>query len=512
MKRLCYLLVLVLLLAGLLIACSKADNSGIDEFEQILQSMNDPTKKEEKEEPFAQKVYVIIPEKASGELSAKANELAQKIYEKTQVEAVVKYDNEQIVVGGKTLEILVGYTKSIISRDAMKSLRVEDYICKWDMGSIVLGGRYDAATIKAVDEFIEKVLHSATELSLMNENVKIEHKIPYEISNVELNGYDLYDYTLVYTDGENGEREKTEILRDYIAKKSGYLLNVVEKKNYNSSVGKAIWLYCDLTAAEAFMRPEDYGVSLFAPDAYSLSGVIARFADMLLTAENGSAELEIFTKISFAYDSQALSICSITTESLGTVSLSALTKILESVRNNSYDIISFYDLSPELETYIKANVLDGYKYTAVEKEDGGRVAIISREANCKNLTLELYEGFAFASFNVNGEEEERRLIALFAPLTDSIETEIFEKSENRALLVVYGGFIGDVEGFDFVTTEKQEFNGQSVNQTVFATPSYSLSDFQKDIDSHDNSISIFLSFSLSVNISERFENLKNSLK
>ena len=122
---LCLCLFLLVLTLTALVSCSNSKNNGLDQFEQLLQSMKDTDSADaptDTSEPFAQKVYVIIPKKASGELSLKASELALKIYEKTGVEAIVKYDNENTLNYNGVLEILVGDTDRLISKESLKPL------------------------------------------------------------------------------------------------------------------------------------------------------------------------------------------------------------------------------------------------------------------------------------------------------------------------------------------------------------------------------------------------------
>ena len=174
-----------------LIFLSGCDNgdSGLDDFKQLL---SDSAESEEStEKSFAEKVYLIIPRDCSPELSSAAAELAVDITERTDVETVVKYDNESIMLYKNDLQILIGATDRLISREAIEPLRVADYICRWDRGVIVLGGRHDDATVEAIEKFRETVLCGATAEFIMSEDAHFEKIDEYELDSIKLNGYDL---------------------------------------------------------------------------------------------------------------------------------------------------------------------------------------------------------------------------------------------------------------------------------------------------------------------------------
>ena len=83
------------LLASILfvaLGCGGVKNKEL--FEQLLADSGES----EPYEPYASKVYVIISQNASAELSTRARALADLITEKTKVQTVLKYDNERSIL------------------------------------------------------------------------------------------------------------------------------------------------------------------------------------------------------------------------------------------------------------------------------------------------------------------------------------------------------------------------------------------------------------------------------
>ncbi len=289
MKKAFALLLLLALLVSLF-GCGNRGTVNLDAFQQLLENNGGEY---QADVPFADKVYVIIPQNASSVLSAKADALTRLIYEKTSVDTVLKYDNEATVLLERELEILVGMTNRLASREALKKLKLEDYLCKWDKGKIILGGRYEAATVAAIDKFCETVLHGASESSLMNEDTHFESFQEYEVKGITLNGYDLYDYTIVYDfDNSHSEKQIAQLLRSYIAEKSGYWLEIISDKDVRETTGKQIAISGGEQALsyDGVIETEDRGVALYGKTSYSLSLVACAFLDRLVegkSLENG---------------------------------------------------------------------------------------------------------------------------------------------------------------------------------------------------------------------------------
>ncbi len=395
MKKLVILTALVLALLLSLFACGKNKNDDI--FDELMR----PTDESESEiEPFATRVYLIIPEKSSGNLATRAESFADNINKKTGVEVYLKYDNETTVVADDELEILVGYTSRLASSEAMKQLKFEDYICKWDRERILLGGRYEDATIAAIDAFEEKVLHGASRASLMGKDVKIENINDYDVAAVKLNGYDLYDFTISYSDrNTHGEYEMAHILRAYIASKSGYWLSVISDKDANNNVGKLISVAGDSEILyDALSESRDGSVLIKGKNSYALSEALADFAERLLSVDaNRNATLSLDEKLTYTCTQNTLCISAAFAEYSGDPSLTQIYDINEHIHKGN-DITVFGKTTSVLANYIVQNRIEGYEYITADLDGEHKLPIVYRNAAVENVEYELSDNILRVSF------------------------------------------------------------------------------------------------------------------
>ena len=275
-------LVLAIFMICTLAACSKKkDSSELDEiFERLEIVDEDESDTETEMSYFAEHIYIIIPSGCSGELSLKARELADKMKEQVGLLVSLKYDNELISLPKDSCEVLIGNTNRLASENAEDELKSNDYLCRWDDGALVICGKSDAATIKAVEKFISDILPTSTPYALMHEDAHFELFNEYTIKKITLNGYDLYDYTLVYDSAQkSNERVIAEALRDFINTKSGYLLEVISSDELKSNSGRTLKISTAKSASDkAVIISEENGVSIVGDDSYSLSMAVAELA------------------------------------------------------------------------------------------------------------------------------------------------------------------------------------------------------------------------------------------
>ncbi len=388
--------------------CSCANNEvpGLDEFEQLLDQSE--TENEENE-PFADKVYIIIANNASFLLAAKASRLALEISEKTGVEAIVKYDNETTIVGDDDIELLLGDTNRIASKEALKNLRLGDYVCHWDKDKLILGGRYEAATLAAVDYFCNTVIHGASNIMLMNPDAHFEYFESYDVQNVTLNGYDLYDYTFVYKKtAENYEYEVAEILRNYIAHKTGYWLEIISDADVTSSTGKQILI--DGGAVELLydgtLEPTENGVALRGRDSFGLSLAAVDFADMLLESGKGNV-----TSIKGMYGkTERCSIGAGIMMCTDNADEEYLSKIIHGMadRLSPADVLVLKNVKAEIIPDVKNNIPKGYKLLEVEK--GTNSYVLYNENTVKYIECKILSGAIDISLRFSDEGEIMRVV------------------------------------------------------------------------------------------------------
>ena len=389
MKKLFLFTVFVLICALTLCSCAKKTDN-LDEFEQLLLSTSDG---ESENEAFAKLLYVIIPKDCSPDVTARATALAEAIEQKTGIETILKYDNVEVDKGQGIIEILVGKTSRLYSSELTRALRIDDYIFKYERGSVVIGALSDEATLAAIDRFEADVLPGASRSYFMSESTKIEYFGEYEFDSVRLDGYDIREYNICY----NSEKEYDMAcaLRDYIAQRSGCRLSLRDYRTMLDRSGKNIVLIMnelrDLTA-DAVVSGKT--VELVGGDSYLLSMAFAGFVQDLFDADGGREINATFGERTSYYNDEpdlSLTLCSLsvsgeapTLDFCATLALRLLT--LES------DIVYFTDLTPELLECISDNFGEGYQLLSVKCSDGREIYLLYDNSEVEILSTDFYDG------------------------------------------------------------------------------------------------------------------------
>ena len=238
---------------------------------------------------FTEHIYVIIPNGCSGELSLKARELTDAIEQRTGIFTSLKYDNELTVIPQNSCEILLGGTNRLVSDNALDVLRDGEYLCRWDDGALVICGRSDTSTIAAIEKFISDILPIASKYSLMPNEAHFEFMTEYDVKQIILNGYDLYDYVLTYSDLGNDahiaeKKNAAIVIRDIINRKSGYFLDIIPQSLITSKEQKFIIL--SDSDDENSIAPTENGILLSGIDLYGLWSVVKQFINDISDNEN----------------------------------------------------------------------------------------------------------------------------------------------------------------------------------------------------------------------------------
>lgn len=276
LKSFIAILTLACTLLSLASCASLGNNSNIDDvFSQLI--IDDS----ESDAPaFAEHIYIIIPNGCSGELSLKARELSDKIESKTGILTSLKYDNELTVIPQGSCEILLGGTNRLASDNALEALRDGEYLCRWDDGALVVCGRSDISTVAAIEKFISDILPISSKYSLMPSEAHFEHMKDYAVKQIILNGYDLYDYALTYSESNSDstvEKSVATAIRDFINLRSGYFLDIIPKSLLTARHQRVIDLSDE--NGKASISPLENGILLSGVDAYSLWSVAKQFMD-----------------------------------------------------------------------------------------------------------------------------------------------------------------------------------------------------------------------------------------
>lgn len=345
--------------------CSCADRQNkTDEFEDLLLNTAEIGQDGEK---FAEVVYLIISENASGEIALRAQKTADAISLKTGVRTVIKYDNEATSFGEGILEILVGDSSRLIARENFKRLRDGDYICRYDRGAIVLGGKDDSSTLLALDRFESEILPGASGASLMSVDANFEFFARDGYVDLVLNGYYVYDYKICFGDSLR-ELEIAKTLRSVIAEKSGYTIDLVDADVYVDSEERLINVALDPNANEgvAEIKAQGSSIRLCAKDLCGLSAAVAEFAKLADEQTDGGAScVEIHGDLEIEYSSELFSL---TFVSAGRAqnTFDFLLDVADMLRAAQTPIICLGALQKELLEDVVMNIPDNYAIAYAE--------------------------------------------------------------------------------------------------------------------------------------------------
>ena len=180
--------------------------------------------------------YVIVYGEGIGdELKNKVGELSLKFKEKFGVAISAKDDYFKEGVDSlaiKETEILVGVTNREESKGFISSLKSRDYGWKAINKKLVIGGVNDEMTVKAIDEFINKVLSKdAAEGAFYTGDSDYTFVAEYELETITVGSNDITKYSLSYNDDVYGMQYLAELIRDSISDKCGHYLSVVKAGN-----------------------------------------------------------------------------------------------------------------------------------------------------------------------------------------------------------------------------------------------------------------------------------------
>ena len=395
MKRYFLLIIMLLLALCLLTSCASCKDDGLDRFEQLIVSTSSP---DDNGEAFASAIYVVIPRSSGFELAARAQLLADAVAEKTGIATFLKYDSEQTVEG--TFEILVGYTSRLVTKENFYTLRDGDYICRYDRGYIILGGRTEGATVAAIDKFESDILPGASYAAIMSKDAHFEVYAEHGIDEFTLNGYPIYEYTVAYCEESY---EVAEVISKYVKKYSGYTLSGKQKGTYDPQMSRCIWLVLDPTGDNAAsIAARDGNIVLSAPDLCGLSLAAAAFTSQLgEELSNSSAHMQIEGNIVLSYATRGVDISFGFVDNTGKKDFSLLMAIADSVNMSKSELMCFYPAKNSLVEYVERNCPTTHTYLAVDVENDMTVPVLYNSSAFSSVSTERRDGSVWVNATAN---------------------------------------------------------------------------------------------------------------
>ncbi len=433
-KRVLSLCLVIAICAVSLCACSeRGDDNAFD----LLEAMKEKAE-EQTEQVTYEKYLIIIPAKSTSALSLIARDLAEKIEQKTGVDCEYKYDNADIQPDDKRLDILLGNTNRRVSADVLGRFKNDDYICKYSDGYLVLGGLSDAATVTAVQRFIDEILPSVTENKFIPSGLGFEYYGEYEIKDVLLCGYDIRDYTIVFSGLE--AQTMATALRDLLARQSGIYIDV-KAGTANINAEKEIYLSID-PLSNVCARRVGEDVYIVGNDTYSLSCAISETYGMLLAGEkDGKVSLDISGCLEFSCSSDLLRISSILADGAynNDGNVGVLSAFAQAVNESTDEVVVLGKMDRDVWSSLNIAINASYGFAVLEAEDGVVPIAYLREAvRVVNAKMTTVDSVTVAQLDIEHiASEERYALCVFVD-EDTVYQSVVEtihSSDNSLAMV-----------------------------------------------------------------------------
>ena len=423
-RTLILLLTLVLALCTA-VGCSDKKNDNLDKFDQLLLSTDDPVADGD---AFASAIYVVIPRQAGFNLSACARGLVDAIASKTGIETFLKYDYEP--TADDSFELLVGYTSRLISQENLSTLRDDDYICRYDRGCIVLGGKSDEATIAAIERFAKDILPGASYAALMSEYAHFESYGDYPVDELTLNGFPIYEYTVAYC---SESYEIADLICESIKNSSGYMLTSDVSESYDPQSNRRIWLLLDSTLGEeASISAENGNIILSASDLCGLSLAASTFTSRLVNADSG-VTFEGSTVLD--YSQSSIDVAFGFLDNTGNLDVELFVTLSEAIAKIESSIVCFYPLRSALAQHVELSRRNDHTALMVDLGDGMSLPILYKTSAFSSVSTERRDGSVW----INATAADGKLWRI--RIEDGSDEPIIYNSNE--ILLLSGSHLGD---------------------------------------------------------------------
>ena len=222
-------------------------------------------------------------------------------------------------------EILVGETNRDESTAFISGLKRDEFGFAIINGKLIIAGRTDEGTVKAVDKFISAIkLGDRTEIFFDNNNDKFIHTVKYDADDVKINGISVFEYILVYTAAnKNTEKELAENFRENVADICGAYPAIVSDSKADTSkpmviFGDSILIDSEMKSAyssamesakewQYYTASKDRLVWVNAPDNKGLTAAVAEISSKI---DKTHTDVSISTETKTATVSESISVMS----------------------------------------------------------------------------------------------------------------------------------------------------------------------------------------------------------
>ncbi len=356
--KLLSLLLLLFLFPSSLLSCQKET---IDLPFELLTEPSDAQSEQEELSAYR----LILPISSSAELFSATQSLAKQLETATDVPAVVMYDTEwQATEDEKTVTVFVGNLSLPNVRHTLSDFRSDDYLCHIDGNTVLLGAKSEAATLAALERFASELLPYATAYGFSSD-AELLFRADYGISSVKINGFDLWNYSIVYGPDSSGTEALAKHLQHRLERDTRYTLDVCSAIDFQENRKQIFLTQTEETPKESIrIFADEYGITLSAHDLFGLSAGIQRLLEQILTPDaNGHVSITFPSQEIHTYSHASRTVASL---KLGEESLTRaeLTALSDRLKTKSPSILSLNTEDQEALTSLATLLSD--RYSAVE--------------------------------------------------------------------------------------------------------------------------------------------------
>lgn len=456
LKKSLIIIALMLITATLLSSCVP----NTDSYEYLFAAGRD----EIEEPPIEIDTFIIVlPADASGSVYDAIVSLAQKIKENTLSDTKIMYDYEKIQLKANDMLILVGRTTFYESQSFLQDFRKEDFGYTCFDRTILICGACEESLLSAIERFRKNIVAYADSELFISNGTEYIFRAEYDIKKIDLNGYQLYNYSLVYPNGDTTAFAAASYFREILAENTGYYLDI----RSDSQISKNARAICigktklDTTVSDSIGKGASLiteypnGISVISDNLYTTKHALNSLLDLLCTTDASSeanVQISSFTPNISKFDE-------ITITDISPASLSSKDNLRDTaniIRDNSLDIIricnisqntanslfytlgsnysmlSFGETSAELTHYIYDNSKHTLSYKKYDDSIEGELYIVICSSLSSNTSLSLFEIKDLISYPQKIATEINSIIER-SELSHG--TVFFEPSEQTALAI-----------------------------------------------------------------------------
>lgn len=295
---------------------------------------------------------IVVPAECSGAVYDATISLAEKIKEKTSSDTRVLYDYQEVKPKTHDMLILVGKTDYEESQRFLRDFRKDDFGYTYSDQIVLIGGACDESLLSAIEKFRQDVVLYADSELFISSGTEYIFRADYTIKRIELNGFQLFDYTLVYPKDNSDDFAAATYFQKILADNTGYYLDIksdsqADKNSRAICIGKTkldTTLSDNIGKGASLISEYPSGISLISDNFYTMKKALDSLLSILCSTDSSAVskvQISSYTPDTVAFEE--ITITDISSSSLASTDL--LRNTANTILNSSLSIIRLSDVS-----------------------------------------------------------------------------------------------------------------------------------------------------------------------